>query len=142
MIEHNRSNSERTGLKTANTNPGVNCEEAINPGVSPAAAAIAAKLALVGSWAPCSAAESPGAATITWPVPKVVAMDDGAWVTMVCACEPTLLSVVVFWTDVGVGLNDGELVAVGVVEMTDAVLVAPTVVPLEENGAQLRKYHL
>lgn len=37
---------------------------------------------------------------------------------------------------VGDGLKDGELVAVvtiGVVEMTDAVFVAPTVVPLEES---------
>lgn len=50
-----------------NTNPGVNWEEAISPGLSPAAAAaIAAKLALVGNWAAlCSAADSPGAATIT-----------------------------------------------------------------------------
>lgn len=72
--------------KTLNTNPGANWEEAISPGFSPAAAAIAAKLALVGNWAaPCRAADNPGAATIKWPVPKVVAMDVGAWVTMDCA---------------------------------------------------------
>lgn len=48
------------------TYPGANWEEAISPGFRPAAAAIAAKLALVGSWAaPCRAADSPGAATIT-----------------------------------------------------------------------------
>lgn len=45
--------------------PGANWDEAISPGLSPAAAAIAAKLALVGNWAPCSAADSPGDATIT-----------------------------------------------------------------------------
>lgn len=48
------------------THPGANWEEAINPGLSPAAAAIAAKLALVGNWAaPCRAADNPGPATIT-----------------------------------------------------------------------------
>lgn len=75
------------GDRLSRAPPGANWEEAISPGLSPAAAAaIAAKLALVGNWAAlCSAADSPGAATITWPVPKVVAMDDGAWVTMVCA---------------------------------------------------------
>lgn len=111
----------------AHTNPGANCEDAISPGLSPAAAAMAAKLALVGNCAaPCSAADSPGDATITWPVPKVVAKDEGAWVTMVCACMPALLSVVVAWLVVGDTLKDGELVAVvitGAVEMTDAVFV-------------------
>lgn len=53
-------------LDRPNTNPGVNWDEAINPGLSPAAAAIAAKLALVGNWAAlCNAADSPGDATIT-----------------------------------------------------------------------------
>lgn len=78
-------------MKTFITNPGANWEEAISPGLSPAAAAIAAKLALVGNWA----ADNPGAATITWPVPKLVARDVGAWVTIVCALMPALLSVVV-----------------------------------------------
>ena len=65
------------------TYPGVNCEEAMRPGLRPAAAAMAAMLALVGSWAaPCSAADKLGAATITCPVPSVLAREDGAWVTV------------------------------------------------------------
>lgn len=47
---------------------------------------------------------------------------------------PALLSAVVDRT--GDGLRDGELVAVvtiGVVEMTDAVFVAPPVVPLRKK---------
>lgn len=75
----------RDDVEPSDTNPGANWEEAISPGLSPAAAAIAAKLALVGNWAPCRAADNPGAATITWPVPNVVAMDVGAWVTTDCA---------------------------------------------------------
>lgn len=135
--EIHRSNNWRTWtcLNMSNTNPGVNWEEAISPGLSPAAAAIAAML--VGNWAPCSAADSPEA-TITWPVPKEVAMDVGAWVTMVCAWMPALLSAVVDWILVGDGLNDGELatvVTIGAVDMTDAVFVAPTVVPLEKGGS-------
>lgn len=49
-----------------------------------------------------------------------------------------MLSVVVDSIVVGDGLKDGELVAVvtiGAVEMTDAVFVAPTVVPLREGRA-------
>lgn len=63
---------------------------------------------------------------------------------------PTLLSVVVDWMAVGDGLRDGELVAVvimGVVEMTDAVFVAPTVEPGKRNrrestGTSVRSSHL
>lgn len=112
------------------TNPEANWEEAISPGLSPAAAAIAAML--VGNWP----VENPGAATITWP-PKVVAMDVGAWVKTVCAWVPILLSVVEDWIVVGDGLKDGELVTVvtiGAVEMTDAVFVAPTVEPLRRKN--------
>lgn len=69
-------------MEKSETNPGVNWDDAISPGVSPAAAAMAAKLALVGSWAaPSCAVVRPGAATITWPVAKDVAMDVGACVT-------------------------------------------------------------
>lgn len=128
-------------MNTAHANPWVNCEDAISAGLSPAAAAIAAKLALGSEAAPCSAAESPGAATITWPVPKLVAMDEGAWVTMVWACVPALLSVVVEWLLVWDVLKDGELVAVettGAVEMTDAVFVAPTVVPCWRQKKKLK----
>lgn len=51
---------------------------------------------------------------------------------------PALLSAVVDRT--GDGLRDGELVAVvtiGVVEMTDAVFVAPPVVPLRKKKLTL-----
>lgn len=91
---------------------------------------MAAKLALVGSWALCSAADRPGAATITWPVPSVVAMDEGAWVTMVWVGTPALLSALDDSMEAGDGLRaEGELVAVvtmGAAEMTDAVFVPGT----------------
>lgn len=48
-----------------------------------------------------------------------------------------MLSAVVDRMAVGDGLKDGELVAVvimGAVEMTDAVFVAPTVVPVKRKG--------
>lgn len=57
----------------------------MSPGLRPAAAAMAAKLALVGS-----AAVSPGAASITWPVARDVAMDVGVCETSVWI--PALLS--------------------------------------------------
>lgn len=55
------------GARLSKAPPGANCGDAISPGFSPAAAAaMAAKLALVGNWAElCSAADSPGDATIT-----------------------------------------------------------------------------
>lgn len=70
-----------------------------------------------------------------------MAIDTGAWVAMDRAWLPTLLSVVVDWMAVGDGLRDGELVAVvtkGVVEMTDAVFVAPTVEPWKRMGGERR----
>lgn len=67
------------GAKLRKAPPGVNCEDAMSPGLRPAAAAIAAMLALVGSWeAPCRAAERLEADTITCPVPKVDAKEEGA----------------------------------------------------------------
>lgn len=66
------------GARLSRAPPGANCEDAIRPGLNPAAAAIAAKLALVDNWAdPCSA-DSPGAVTITCPVSREVAMEDTA----------------------------------------------------------------
>lgn len=119
------------------TYPGANWEEAISPGLSPAAAAIAAKLALLGNWAaPCRAADNPGAATITWPVPTVVAIEVEAGVTLVCAFVTALLSAILAWLMVGDGLKDGELFAVvtiDAVEITDAVFVGPTVAPGVES---------
>lgn len=55
----------------------------MRPGLRPAAAAMAAMLALVGSCAaPCSAADRLEAATITWPGPSVLTGVVGAWVTV------------------------------------------------------------
>lgn len=114
------------------TYPGANCEEAISPGFRPAAAAMAAILALVGSW-PCRAADRLGAATITCPVPSVLASEDGAWVTVVMDSRAADMSAEDTCSVLGVGLREGEEAAVvtaGTVEITDAVLEAePMVVP-------------
>lgn len=60
----------------------------------PAAAAMAAKLALVGIWAaPWRAADSPEAVTITCPVPKVEGTGVAACVMMVWDETTGLLSV-------------------------------------------------
>lgn len=128
---YNRQNST-IHLNVAYTNPEANWGDVIKLELSPAAAAAtAAKLGLVDSWAaPCSAAERLGAATITWPVPKLVATDVGACETI--ACRLALLSVDVDWKVVVDGLTEGELLDVaftGAVEMTEAVFVPPTVVP-------------
>lgn len=61
------------GFRLNKAPPAANCEGAISPGFSPAAAAMAARLALEGSCAaPCSAVAAavwiPEAVTITWPV--------------------------------------------------------------------------
>lgn len=54
------------GARLNRAPPGLNWDDAISPGFRPAAVAMAAKLAPAGSWvAPCSAAVSPGDATIT-----------------------------------------------------------------------------
>jgi len=101
----------------------VNWEDAISPELSPAAAAIAAKLP--GNCAPCSAADSPDADTISCPDPRMFV---GIWLKMVCILLSELLDRMV----VGEGLKDGELavVKIGVAaEMTDAVFV-----PMRERG--------
>lgn len=122
----------RSSNKT--TYPGLNCDEAMRPGLRPAAAAMAAMLALVGSCAaPCSAADRLEAATITWPVPSVFTGVVCAWVTALAGSWVTESAD----TDCGApgeGLSEGDefaVVTVGTVEMVDAVLVAnePTVVP-------------
>ena len=105
----------------------------MSPGLSPAAAAMAAKL--LGNWAAfCSAADSPDADTITWPPPLNVAARDVGVMTM-CSWPPALLASE--WRLTADGLSTGELamvVTMGVVEMTEAVLVMPMVVPLRVGG--------
>lgn len=79
----NRRNNDSKKSSQKTTYPGVNCEDAIRPGLRPAAAAMAAMLALVGSCAaPCRAADRLEAVTITWPVPSVFTGVVGAWVTV------------------------------------------------------------
>ncbi len=123
------------------TYPWVNCEDAMSPGLRPAAAAMAARLALVGSWvAPWKAAERLGAATITCPVPRVAAREDGAWLTAVTISWAEVCSEEGVCAAVGDGLSEGEDAAVvikGAVEMTEAVLVVaePIVVPEGRKGS-------
>lgn len=71
------------GARLRRAPPGANCEDAIRPGLNPAAAAMAAKLALVDNWVePCSA-DNPGAVTITCPVSKELGKEDTACVVAV-----------------------------------------------------------
>lgn len=101
----------------------------------PAAAAMAAMLALVGSCAaPCRAADRLEAATITCPVPSVFTDVVDAWLTVFGSSCVTTDSVDKACGTLGEGLSEGDEVAVvtaGTVEMADAVLVVaePTVVP-------------
>ena len=65
-------------------------------------------------------------------------MDVGAWEKMVALLSAIVDSIVSVFKD---GLKDGELavVSMGEVEMTDAVFVAPAVVPFGEMD---RKYKI
>lgn len=73
------------GARLRRAPPGANCEDAIRPGLNPAAAAMAAKLALVDNCVdPCSA-DSPGAVTMTCPVSREVAKEDAAFVAAIAA---------------------------------------------------------
>lgn len=63
-------------------------------------------------------------------------MEVEAGVMLVCALFTALLSAILAWLMVGGGLKDGELFAVvtiDAVEITDAVFVGPTVVPVVGN---------
>lgn len=107
--------------------PAANCEDAIKPGFSPAAAAMAARLAFAGSCAaPCNAAAAavcnPDAVTITWLVP--IGEDKGAEVVCV-----VLVSLALDASEAeaeGEGLREGDVTAEeagGAVEITVAVLL-------------------
>lgn len=108
--------------------PAANCEGAIRPGLRPAAAAMAARLALAGNWAaPCRAAAAavcnPDAVTITWLVPRG---EDKVEVVCVVLVSLALDASAVEAEADGEGLNDGEVTAEeagGAVEMTVAVLL-------------------
>lgn len=121
------------------TDPAANCEDAIKPGLSPAAAAMAARLAFAGSCgAPCNAATAavckPEAVTITWLVPR--AADRG--VEVVCV---VLVSLALDVSDVeaeaeGEGLREGDVTAEeagGAVEITVAVLLGMVSVVPKRN---------
>lgn len=112
------------------TYPAANCEDAIKPGFSPAAAAIAARLAFAGNCAaPCSAAAAaavcnPEAVTITWLVP--IAEDMGVEVVCVVLVSLALDASEVEAEAEGEGLREGEVTAEeagGAVEITVAVLL-------------------
>lgn len=117
--------------------PAANCEGAIRPGLSPAAAAMAARLAFAGNWvAPWRAAAAavcnPDAVTITWLVPRA----EGRGVEVVCV---VLVSLALDASEVeaeaeGEGLRDGDVTAEGAggaVEITVAVLLeVVSVVPV------------
>lgn len=128
-----RKNSHKTSY------PGVNCEEAMRPGLRPTAAAMAAMLALVGSCAaPCSAADKLDAATITCPVPSVFTSVAGAWVMVFADSWVTNDSANIACGALGEGLSEGDgvaVVTVGTVAMVDAVLAVaePTVEPEERT---------
>lgn len=100
----------------------------MRPGLRPAAAAMAARLALAGSgaapWRAAAAAVcSPDAVTITWLVPRGEDNVEAVWVVLVSLALDA--SEVEAEAD-GEGLSDGEAAAAaagGAVEMTVAVLL-------------------
>lgn len=109
--------------------PAANCEGAIKPGFSPAAAAMAARLAFAGNCAaPCNAAAAavcnPDAVTITWLVPR--GEDKGAEVVCVVLVSLALDASEVEAEAEGEGLREGDVTAEeagGAVEITVAVLL-------------------
>lgn len=120
--------------------PAANCEGAIRPGFSPAAAAMAARLAFAGSWAaPWRAAAaavcSPEAVTMTWLAPRGAAR--GAEVVCVVLVSLALEASEVGAEAEGEGLREGEVTAEeagGAVEITVAVLLeVVSVVPERES---------
>lgn len=126
------------GLRLSKAPPGANCEGAIRPGLSPAAAAMAARLAFAGNCAaPWSAAAvcKPDAVTITWLVPR--GEDKGAEVVCVVLVSLALDASEVEAEAEGEGLREGEVTAEeagGAVEITAAVLLEVlSVVPVTER---------
>lgn len=118
--------SEVSGVGTPY--PAANCEGAIRPGLSPAAAAMAARLAFAGSgaapWRAAAAAVcNPDAVTITWLVPRG---EDKVEVVCVVLVSLALDASEVEAEADGEGLSEGEVTAEeagGAVEMTVAVLL-------------------
>lgn len=119
--------------------PAANCEGAIRPGLSPAAAAMAARLAFAGSgaapWRAAAAAVcNPDAVTITWLVPRG---EDKVEVVCVVLVSLALDASEVEAEADGEGLSEGEVTAEeagGAVEMTVAVLLEVlSVVPVTER---------
>lgn len=128
------------GLRMSKAPPAANCEGAIRPGLSPAAAAIAARLAFAGNcaapWRAAAAAVcKPEAVTITWLAPR----GEGRGVEVVCV---VLVSLALEASEVeaeaeGEGLKEGDVTAEeagGAVEITVAVLLdVESVVPVRER---------
>lgn len=122
--------------------PAANCEGAIRPGFSPAAAAMAARLAFAGNcaapWRAAAAAVcNPDAVTITWLVPRE---DKGVEVVCVVLVSLALDASEVEAEAEGEGLREGEVTAEeagGAVEITVAVLLeAVSVVPEKRSGIE------
>lgn len=112
----------------ADTYPAANCEDAIKPGFSPAAAAMAARLAFAGNcaapWSAAAAVCNPEAVTITWLVP--IAEDMGVEVVCVVLVSLALDASEVEAEAEGEGLREGDVTAEeagGAVEITVAVLL-------------------
>lgn len=127
------------GLRLNKAPPAANCEDAINPGLRPAAAAMAAKLLAGNCAAPCSAVAAagwiPDVVTTTWPELMAEVMGVGAvWVV------PVSLALDASVTPAeaeGEGLRDGDVRTEdtgGAVDITVAVLaVGVPVVPVAEK---------
>lgn len=112
----------------------------MRPGLSPAAAAIAARLAFAGNcaapWRAAAAVCKPGVVTITWLAPR----GEGRGVEVVCV---VLVSLALEASEVeaeaeGEGLKEGDVTAEeagGAVEITVAVLLldVESVVPVRER---------
>ena len=122
--------------------PAANCEGAIRPGLSPAAAAMAARLALAGScaapWRAAAAAVcNPDAVTITWLVPRGEDRVEVVCVVLVSLAPDA--SEAEAEAD-GEGLSEGDVTAEeagGAVEITVAVLLEVlSVVPAERTRGE------
>lgn len=126
-------------MRLSKAPPAANCEGAIRPGLSPAAAAMAARLALAGScaapWRAAAAAVcNPDAVTITWLVPRGEDRVEVVCVVLVSLAPDA--SEAEAEAD-GEGLSEGDVTAEeagGAVEITVAVLLEVlSVVPVTDR---------
>lgn len=126
-------------MRLSKAPPAANCEGAIRPGLRPAAAAMAARLALAGNcaapWRAAAAAVcNPDAVTITWLVPRG---EDKVEVVCVVLVSLALEASVVEAEADGEGLSEGDVTAEeagGAVEITVAVLLEVlSVVPVTDR---------